>query len=228
MSTVDDTVFVVIPALNEASVIAEVIAGVRRYCSNVVLVDDGSSDGTGAAARTAGAHIVRHSINLGQGAALQTGITYALARGADYVVTFDADGQHEPADIPALIDAMRRQRVDVSLGSRFKGSAIGLPWHRRMLLQTARFVNFCFTGLTLSDAHNGMRALSRNAASKIQLRQAGMAHATEIVGQIGHHKLAFVEVPVTIRYTAYSMAKGQKLSNSVNILLDLVLRGLLR
>ncbi len=228
MSVINDDVFVVIPALNEVTVIGDVIAGVRQYCPNVVLVDDGSNDGTGDAARAAHAHVVRHPINLGQGAALQTGITYALTIGAKYVVTFDADGQHEPADIPVLIETLKREHAEVALGSRFKGVAIGMSFHRRLLLQTARFVNFCFTGLKLSDAHNGMRALSRKAASKIQLRQAGMAHATEIVREIHDHKLTFVEVPVTIRYTAYSMAKGQKLSNSINIVLDLVLRGLLR
>mgnify|MGYP001168867199 FL=1 len=228
MNGVVESVFVVIPALNEATVIGDVIAGVRRHWPQVVLVDDGSSDATGAQARAAGAHVVRHAINLGQGAALQTGITHALRLGASHVVTFDADGQHEPADIAVLLDALRQSGAEVALGSRFKGTAVGMTWHRRALLQTARWVNYGFTGLRLSDAHNGMRALTRRAAAQLELRQPGMAHATEIIAQVAHHRLTHVEVPVTIRYTAYSMAKGQKLSNSVHILLDLLLRGLIR
>jgi hypothetical protein len=89
-------------------------------------------------------------------------------------------------------------------------------------------VNYALTGLQLSDAHNGLRAFTRSAAQRLSLRQAGMAHATEIVAQVARHRLKYVEVPVTIRYTAYSLAKGQKLSNSVNILIDLLLKGLLR
>lgn len=223
-----ETVYVVIPALNEATVVGEVIADVRRVCPNVVLVDDGSSDGTDEAARRAGAQVLRHVINLGQGAALQTGITWALRRGATHVVTFDADGQHDPAEIAPAIEALKREGADVALGSRFKGQAVGLTARRRLLLQAARLVNYVFTGLYLSDAHNGFRAFTARGASKILLRQAGMAHATEIVGQIASAKLKFVEVPVTIRYTGYSVAKGQRLSNSVHILIDLLLKGLQR
>jgi glycosyltransferase involved in cell wall biosynthesis len=221
-------VFIVIPALNEAAVIGDVVDSVRRMWSHVVVVDDGSSDGTGTRAAAAGARVLRHAINLGQGAALQTGITYALRMGASHVVTFDADGQHEPADIGTLVEALNRSGAQVALGSRFKGSTVGLPWQRGLLLQTARLVNYALTGLHLSDAHNGMRALDRSAAEQLHLRQPGMAHATEIIAQVARLKLSYVEVPVTIRYTAYSKAKGQKLSNSVHILLDLLLRGLIR
>jgi glycosyltransferase involved in cell wall biosynthesis len=192
-----------------------------------VLVNDGSTDDTAARARLAGAKVVSHAINLGQGAALQTGITYALRLGASHIVTFDADGQHDPRQIATLIQSLG-PGFDVALGSRFKGTTIDMPLKRRIVLRTACWVNYALTGLQLSDAHNGLRAFTRSAAQRLSLRQAGMAHATEIVAQVARHRLKYVEVPVTIRYTAYSLAKGQKLSNSVNILIDLLLKGLLR
>jgi len=227
MNDMPDSVFVVIPALNEAEVVGDVIEQVRRECPNVVLVNDGSTDDTAARARLAGAQVVSHAINLGQGAALQTGITYALRLGASHIVTFDADGQHDPRQIATLIQSLG-PGFDVALGSRFKGTTIDMPLKRRIVLRTACWVNYALTGLQLSDAHNGLRAFTRSAAQRLSLRQGGMAHATEIVAQVARHRLKYVEVPVTIRYTAYSLAKGQKLSNSVNILIDLLLKGLLR
>jgi glycosyltransferase involved in cell wall biosynthesis len=170
--------------------------------------------------------VVRHPINLGQGAGLQTGITKALTLGATHVITFDADGQHDPNDIPKLLEALDTSSADVALGSRFKGTVTGLSSKRRLVLQAARLVNYIFTGLLLSDAHNGLRALSRHAASHIHIREAGMAHATEIISQIAAANLKYIEVPVTIRYTEYSLAKGQKLSNSINIVIDLVMKRL--
>ena len=228
MNDLPESVFVVIPALNEASVVGDVIEQVRRVCPNVVLVNDGSSDETALRARLAGARVISHAINLGQGAALQTGITYALRLGASHIVTFDADGQHDPKQIPSLIQSLDDNGADVALGTRFKGSTIDMPMARRLLLQAACWVNFALTGLRLSDAHNGLRAFTRAAAERLRLRQAGMAHATEIVAQVARLQLKYVEVPVTIRYTAYSLAKGQKLSNSVHILVDLLLKGLSR
>lgn len=227
--TIDMTgVAVVIPAYNEGTVVREVVERVRLVCAHVVVVDDGSSDTTGDQARAAGAIVVRHAINLGQGAALQTGILCALRRGAEYIVTFDADGQHDPADIATLVTALRGGSTDVALGSRFSGTALDMPQSRRVMLHAARCLNFVLTGLMLSDAHNGVRAFTRSAASRIRIHQAGMAHATEIVAQIARLKLRIVEVPVTVHYTAYSLEKGQKLSNSFHILIDLFLSGLQR
>ena len=161
----------------------------------------------------------RHAEQGSELALRQTSLLPCLGGGA--VGDTDLAGLH-------FADGLEQFGAEVALGSRFKGTAVGMTWHRRALLQTARWVNYGFTGLRLSDAHNGMRALTRRAAAQLELRQPGMAHATEIIAQVAHHRLTHVEVPVTIRYTAYSMAKGQKLSNSVHILLDLLLRGLIR
>jgi glycosyltransferase involved in cell wall biosynthesis len=214
-------VWVVIAAYNEAGVIARVIADVRRGGFPIVLVDDGSTDATAEVAERAGAVVVRHPVNLGQGAALQTGLEFALYEGADVIVTFDADGQHRVADIAGLVDALAQHGVDYVLGSRFLGCAVNLPLARRLLLVAATWFTRITSGLSLTDTHNGLRAMTRKGASAIRLRQNRMAHASEILSQIAASRLKYVEVPVTIEYTEYSLAKGQKLGDALSILVDL-------
>jgi glycosyltransferase involved in cell wall biosynthesis len=211
----------VIAAYNEARVIAHVIADVRRRGFSIVLVDDASTDATPVVAECAGAVMVRHPVNLGQGAALQTGIEFALHKGADIIVTFDGDGQHRAADIAGLVDALAPGNVDYALGSRFLGGAINLPPARRLLLKAATWFTRVTSGLSLTDTHNGLRAMTRRGASAIRLRHNRMAHASEILGQIAASGLKYVEVPVTIEYSAYSLAKGQKLGDALSILIDL-------
>lgn len=215
-------VFIVIAAYNESRAITAVIAGLLPTYPDVVVVDDGSADDTADCALAAGATVLRHPINLGQGAALQTGIDYAVQQGARYIVTFDADGQHSADDIPRMIAALEAAKAEVALGSRFLGQAIGLDARRKWLLKAAVVFTNLTTGVRLTDAHNGLRVLTRRAAQTIRIRQNRMAHASEIVEQIGSHRIPFVEVPVTISYSEYSRAKGQRLSNSVNILLELL------
>jgi polyprenyl-phospho-N-acetylgalactosaminyl synthase len=214
-------IWVVIAAFNEARVISRVIADVSRHGYHIVVVDDGSRDDTAQRAGEAGAIVVRHPVNLGQGAALQTGIEYALRQGAEYVVTFDADGQHRPQDIAELLAALAKHHADFALGSRFLGASIDLPPSRRLLLKAATWFTRATTGLRLTDTHNGLRAMTRRGASAISLRQNRMAHASELLDQIAQSALRYVEVPVTIEYSAYSLAKGQKLSDSLTILVDL-------
>jgi glycosyltransferase involved in cell wall biosynthesis len=218
--------WVVIAAYNEARALGQVIAGLARFSYRVVVVDDGSSDGTAAVAVSAGAEVLRHPINLGQGAALQTGIEYALRRGADYLVTFDADGQHRADDIASLLAPLAAARADFALGSRFLGSAVNLPPLRRLLLRAAAWFTRVTTGLQVTDAHNGLRAMTRTGAAHIRLRQNRMAHASEILHQIAASGLTCVEVPVTIEYSRYSLAKGQRASEFIVILLDLFARRL--
>ena len=221
-------VHVVIAAYNEAAVISRVVNEVKRAGYRIVVVDDGSKDATAAVARAAGATVVKHPFNLGQGAALQTGVDYALAQGAEVIVTFDADGQHRVADIAGLVDALTEERAEFVLGSRFLGQTTDLPPLRRLLLKAATLFTQLTTGLRLSDTHNGLRAMSRRGAAAIRLRQNRMAHASELLGQIGSSGLRHVERPVTIEYTAYSLAKGQKMRDAVFILVDLFARRLYR
>lgn len=211
-------VWIVIPAYNEAKRLPLVLEGLLPEFRNVVVVDDGSRDSTCETACRYGVHVLRHRINRGQGAALQTGMTYSLLHGAEAIVTFDADNQHQPADLPRMIDPVLAGDCDVTLGSRFLGSSSNVPVGRRLLLQAARLVTWISSGLLLTDSHNGLRVLSRKAAQAITLRQDRMAHASEIYDQIARAGLVYREVPVTIRYTDETLAKGQHAGNAVNVL----------
>jgi glycosyltransferase involved in cell wall biosynthesis len=211
---------VVIAAFEEGSAIAAVVEGLRGHCRWTIVVDDGSSDLTGVTALAAGAHVIRHSVNLGQGAALQTGIDYALRLGATHIVTFDADGQHAPGEIAPMVQHAIAQDVDVVLGSRFLGRTVNMPRSKAFTLWLAvRFTRWT-TGLALTDTHNGFRVLTRKAASRIRIRQNRMAHASEILDEIVAKQLRWSEFPVTITYTPYSVAKGQRLLHSVAIVKD--------
>ena len=218
----DDT-WLVVPLYNEAQVVREVIEDARRTFPHIVVVDDGSRDDSAAQAEAAGAVVVRHPINLGQGAALQTGIRYVLERtDARYLITFDADGQHSVADAVAMVAAARKENLAIVLGSRFLKGPSPVGWLKRLVLATAAVVASRTTGMHLTDAHNGLRLLRRDAAEQLNLRQNRMAHASEIIRQLGATGLPWREFPVHIAYTEYSKAKGQSLLNSVNILVDLI------
>jgi glycosyltransferase involved in cell wall biosynthesis len=221
-------IHVVIAAYNEAAVISRVVSELKRSGYAVVVVDDGSKDQTAELALASGATVVEHPFNLGQGAALQTGIDYALARAAEFIVTFDADGQHRAGDIVRLVQALLDEQADFALGSRFLGKSPTLPPLRRLLLQAATAFTRLTTGLQLTDTHNGLRAMTRKGAGAIRLRQNRMAHASEFLAQTAASGLRYVERPVTIDYTAYSLAKGQSTRDAVLILVDLFARRLYR
>lgn len=221
-------VYVVVAAYREADVIAETVRTLIERFPNVVVVDDGSPDATSERACHAGAFVLRHPFNLGQGAALQTGITHALEQGADYVATFDADGQHAVADLERMLAVLIRDELDVVLGSRFLGETEGLPWSRLVALKAAVLFTNATSGLRLTDAHNGLRAMTAAAAGKLRITQDRMAHASEILNQIARLGLKYREVPVTIRYSEYSLRKGQKVRGSAWILVDLLVGWLSR
>ena len=213
--------WVVIPAFNEAPVIGGVVAGVRALFPRVLVVDDASDDDTAAIARAAGAYTATHPINLGQGAALQTGFEAALARGARYVVTFDADGQHDPAEAAAMVEDLA-----FVLGSRFlDGGDARVGALKRAVLRIGALAARLRTGMALTDTHNGLRVIRADALAHVHLTHARMAHASQIVSQLAACGLPGAEHPVTITYTDYSRAKGQPLLNSVNIVVDLALGG---
>ena len=217
-------IWAIIAAFNEESVIRGVVEELHHYVSNIVVIDDGSSDATAREALAADAIVLRHSLNLGQGAALQTGIEFALQQSADIIVTFDADGQHDPKDIDVMETLRRERGVDMVLGSRFIGRAERLPLMRRLFLILARIFTNITTGVWLTDTHNGLRLMTSSAARRLQITQNRMAHASEIIDQIRRHQISFVEAPVTIRYTEYSLAKGQKLTGAAKIFADIFAR----
>jgi len=221
-------VWVICPAFNEAATIANVVADLRRRQYNVVVIDDGSTDATRQIAATVATAVVAHPVNLGQGAALKTGVDYALSHGAEILVTFDADGQHRAEDIPRLVRALTEQCADFALGSRRLGQSRNMPLGRRVFLFAATLFTVATTGLWLTDTHNGLRAFTRQGAVTLSLRQNRMAHASEILADIANSGLHHLEVPVTVDYTRYSLAKGQRTSDFVMILLDLFARKLHR
>ena len=224
-SHADPRAWVVIPLYNEASVIGRVIEGRAPHCENVAGVAAGAPDGSAAEAAAAGAVLVQHPVNLGQGAALQTGIDFALAHpDCDYIVTFDADGQHRVEDAVGMLRLAREEDVAIVFGSRFLDDRTNPGWIKKVILKTAVWVTNLTTSLKLTDAHNGLRVIRRDAAAGITLQQDRMAHATEIVLELGRTGLPWKEYPVELLYTDYSKAKGQSVLNSVNILVDLVVR----
>jgi glycosyltransferase involved in cell wall biosynthesis len=223
-----ERVWVVVPAYNEGPVVATTVRDLLVCFANVIVVDDCSADASGRLALAAGAHVVRHPVNLGQGAALATGIAYALRQGAEAIVTFDADGQHSASDARAMVSRLDEARVDVVLGSRFLGHAEGISAGRRQLLRLAILFTRLTTHLSLTDAHNGLRVFSRHAAETIHIRQNRMAHASEILEQIAFHKLTLVEAPCSVVYTDYSRGKGQRWTGAFSILADLLARRLYR
>lgn len=221
--------WIIIAAYNEEPRLGATLKGLTdRGYRNVVVVDDGSRDRTAAVAEAAGVWVLRHIINLGQGAALQTGLSFALRQGAGTIVMFDADGQHDPDQIPAIAAPVRSGVADVALGSRFLGKAENIPLTRKAVLKGGVVFTRVFSGIKVTDTHNGFRALSADAARKIKLLQNRMAHASEILDQIQAYQLRYVEVPVTIRYSAETMAKGQSSWNAVKIVAQLVLGRLVR
>lgn len=214
-----DADWVVVPAYNEASVIAAVISDLRKHVQQIIVVDDCSRDDTPAIARAAGAVVLRHSINRGQGAAIQTGLEFALRKGAQTIVTFDADGQHDADDLPLMLAPLRDGQADFVLGSRFMGKS-DVPPLRRLLLRFAVLFTRLTSGLRVSDAHNGLRAFSRRGAQAIHIRLDRMAHASEIMDQIRASALPYTEVPVRVRYTEYTRRKGQRGVHAIRVAFD--------
>ncbi|MET0830369.1 MAG: glycosyltransferase family 2 protein [Microbacterium sp.] len=213
------------PLYNEGQVVREVILQAKAVFPNIVCVDDGSSDNSADEAASAGAVIVKHPINLGQGAALQTGLDYALSDpSAEFFVTFDSDGQHGLDDALAMVTRLSEEPVDVIIGSRFLDGRTKPGRIKKVVLKLAVIFENVSTGVRLTDAHNGLRVLNRRAASVIRIEQNRMAHASEIVAKIGQNKLRYAEHPVHIIYTDYSRAKGQSVWNLVNILNDLIFK----
>lgn len=224
-------VYIVIPCYNEeAVVVRQAILPLLKYGFTVILVDDGSRRDIFGELSDLSIIYLRHSINLGQGAALQTGMEYASRHGAMYVIHFDADGQHMAEEIGLLLEPLQQGVADVVLGSRFlrKKDMQKIPRFRRIILKGARTINGLFTGMWLTDAHNGLRALNRKAVAAIHLSENRQAHATEILYQIRRHCLRAVEVPSSINYTVYSRAKGQSSMNAFSIVFDLILNKLFR
>jgi len=222
-------VAIIIPVYNEGSVIGDVVRSVLQEFQHVICVNDGSSDNSSEEITQAGAYLVEHPINMGQGAALQTGIEFArLIPGVKYFVTFDADGQHRTKDVHVMLQEISTGEYDIVLGSRFLGETTGLTKAKYLLLKLAIKFSNVTSGLKLTDTHNGLRVFNRHVAETMQITLPDMAHASEILELIADKKYRYKEVPVTIKYTEYSRAKGQSIVNAINIGFDMLLRKIVK
>ncbi len=223
MNTKD--IFIVIAAYNEGKSIKRVLSALQKAgYTNIVVVDDGSCDNTFDIISKEGVFALRHVVNRGQGAALKTGIEFALRNGAEYIVTFDADGQHRIEDLPAMIRPVMNGECEVTLGSRFLRK-VEMPWFRRFTLKIAILVIWIFYGVKMTDAHNGFRVMSRKAAQKIEITSDRMEHASQIVEEIHKKKIRYKEIPVIINYTDYSLKHGEgSFLGGVKVLIRMILR----
>jgi polyprenyl-phospho-N-acetylgalactosaminyl synthase len=223
------SIFVIVPGFNEALVIRQTIETLLEKKYSVVVVDDASTDNTRKALLGLPVFFIRHLSNLGQGAAIRTGMELALKKNAGYIVTFDADGQHDVNDIEKMITLLKVQNADVIFGSRFlEGAATNVHTSRKMVLKTARFINYLASGILLSDANNGLRAMTREAALKMQITENRSSHNAQVQNLVKKHGLKYAECPVTISYSDYSKKKGLRNINSIRILFDLILYKIFR
>jgi len=214
-----------VPAYNEEKTIGSVVGSLLGYVDEVVVIDDGSRDMTIDRAIEAGATVLVHNINRGQGAALETGHQYARDNQADMVIHFDADGQFDPKEITEARIALQESGADILFGSRFLQKKSSIPFFKKnVLLPIARLVDGVFGSLKLSDAHNGFRMLTKHALSQIYISQDRMAHASEIPQIVLQKKLSYIEYPVTVIYHEY----GQSASGGIKILKDLLIAKCIR
>lgn len=216
----------VIPAYNEAQRIAEVITATLGFVDVVVVANDGSSDNTAEVSKQAGARVISHVLNAGSGAATMTGITYARTLGADVIITLDADGQHDPADIPALLKGINAG-YDVAFANRF-GQRNTIPLKRRFYNAVGNIVTFTATGLWVPDSQCGFKAFGPKAVKELTLQLAGFEFCSEIIREAVAHKWKVTHVPANVIYTEYSMAKGQNFFSGVRTALKILLRTLFR
>lgn len=229
MSFDSSAIFVIIPAYNEATVIRYIAEKLLNKKYSVIVVDDASKDNSRQALLGLPVYYTRHSSNLGQGAAIQTGIELALKKNAAYLVTFDADGQHDADDIEKMIGLLQKENADIVFGSRFlQGAATNVPVLRKLVLKTARFINYLASGILLTDANNGLRVMTRDAAMKMKITENRSSHNAQVQNLVCYHKLKYAECPVSISYSDYSKKKGIRNISSIRILYDLILYKIFR
>jgi glycosyltransferase involved in cell wall biosynthesis len=223
-----DKIAIIIPAYNEAEVIVSTLRDIRKLCNknklgkvDLIVVDDGSSDGSGKLALPHCDYLLTHRRNCGLGASLATGIEYARRKGYDYLITFDSDGQHDPRDIRKALTKMRSD-YDIVIGSRFIGTYTDMPRGRRSLLFLSNIITYLFFGVWTTDSQSGFRGLSRRALDSIRIKSNRMEVSSEFFGEIKRIGLRFAEIPIHIRYTKYSLRKGQTNAHGAGVLVKLL------
>lgn len=215
-------IYILIPVYNEEKTVGKVINEIRKQgYKNIVILNDGSIDNTINICMKKKVILLNHIINLGQGAALQTGFDYCKKKGADIVITFDADGQFDPRQINDIVKPIINQDINVILGSRFLGKAINMSLTKKVVLKLGIIFTGLYSGIWLTDTHNGFRAFNKNALAKINITQNRMAHASEIIDQIKKSNLTYKEIPVTVYY---NKQKSQGFFSGLKIIYDLLIK----
>jgi glycosyltransferase involved in cell wall biosynthesis len=220
----DKKIFILIPAYNEASVIADVISEVRNAgYENIIVVDDGSSDDTYARAQQTGVITLKHFLNRGKGAAMKTGIEAAKLLNADTVVTIDGDGQHNPSDIQKMLELINEGN-DVVLGTRLLAPK-GMPKYKILANHIGNLCTWAIYGLWVTDSQSGFRAFSKKALDAIETKTDRYEYDSEVIREIYRNKLKFVETPIEVRYTEYSMGKANKMNfkNGIKTLIKMII-----
>jgi len=218
-------IVILMTAFNEEKVIESVLSGLLKHgYKNIVLVDDGSNDETSKVAGKFNIYLLRHIINRGKGASLQTGTEFIMNKDFEVIVHFDADGQHNPEDIENLVKPIMEENFDVVFGSRFLGTTENIPFLRKIILKLGIFISNLLYGVHLTDVHNGLRAFKRDVFKKIILTEDRFAYASELLQKVVENRFKFKEVPVKIVYTKYSVSKGQKNLNALNIFFHMLKR----
>jgi glycosyltransferase involved in cell wall biosynthesis len=215
-------IYLVVPFYNEGKILHNVIKKLKKNFLNIICIDDGSDYKYKLKAKYPGIHLIEHPINLGQGAALQTGIDFALKKKAEIIVTFDSDGQHSCKDTLEMIKLLKKNKLDLVQGSRFLKEKNQIPYVRKLLLKIAIIVSNYFDNTKFTDTHNGLRVFNSKFAKKINIKNYRMSHPHDINQLVYKYKFKFMEYPTNIRYTNYSLSKGQKNINSINILFDIL------
>ncbi|MEY3050338.1 MAG: hypothetical protein RLY31_123 [Bacteroidota bacterium] len=215
----NNRIFIVIPAKDEGPRIGNLLERLLELgYHNLVVVDDGSSDDTAAVAGRYPVALLSHIINLGAGAATQTGIAYALHAGADIIVTIDGDHQHLPHDIRQLVETLVGQSVDIVIGSRFLHKSNNIPRSRALYNYVGNVLTFLLTGLATTDSQSGMKAFRAEFARKYTIHRNGYEFCVEIIRNIRLHKAQWAEVPISVTYTPDTLAKGQNFWSGVKML----------
>lgn len=218
-------IVILMTAYNEAKMVGKVLEGLfSSGYKNVVIVDDGSEDETSKIAEKYNVYLLRHIINRGKGAALQTGTDFIMEKDFDLIVHFDADGQHNPEDIENLIKPILEEDFDVVFGSRFLGKTENMPLIRKVILKLGIIISNILYGVKLTDVHNGLRAFKKDVFRKITLTEDRFTYASELLEKVVENKFRYKEVPVKIIYTKYSIGKGQKNLNAFNIFFNMIKR----